>query len=732
MFDVRREYADGILFALALATIPIAICDSPLLSGTDQVLLAATSWMVYGAFLVNFVVVLLDRQAHGAVREVVWDVPLIVGQPLLAFFAGGGSGSIIAVLRLVAVMARGLSRTGAVRLLWRGIVQRPLRTVVAAIPLLLLLWSSIVLRAEISTEGPGRVHSIGDALWWGVVTMATVGYGDISPITPLGRVAAVGAMVTGIAAFSVVTAKLAELLLAARDEIARSEVEAAGHQVLLGWSPRIVTLVRQLMIANESAPHAHIVILCDKPRREAEAELRKHIPELRSSKTKVSCRTGSPQEPTDLATVSPHTARAVVIAHGGGQTTDTVTVLLALLTSGFAPPPDAPVIAEIADPDTALSVRAAFGGRVMVIDPGDLIARITAQSCRQPGIGLAYEELLDFEGSELYLVDEPAVTDRRFGAILRSFPGCIPLGCVDAANHVTLCPSMEHTIGADERLVLLAPDDSMIRFEESRSVAAAEVSSDVEAVVRTEEVLVIGWNPLAETMMRELARYLPSGSRIRLLPYGQSPPNAVTVASDLDVAVVESNNVKGHAKVLDDLVDESDHVIVLTDWTLEPRDADARSLLATLRVRNRIGSRATTLVTELLDEGNVELGRRAGVAEFVVSDKLTSLLMAQLAETPALIAVFDRLLDPDDADFAALPAADFAPPGTTISFDAVIERARQLGHIAVGYRQNLLASRHEDNFGVVINPHGSTIVVFGADDRVLVLTRPAIPRGLAG
>lgn len=55
-----------------------------------------------------------------------------------------------------------------------------------------------------------------DALWWGVTTMTTVGYGDVYPVTGEGRLAAAILMLLGIALFSVVTATLTGLLVQGR------------------------------------------------------------------------------------------------------------------------------------------------------------------------------------------------------------------------------------------------------------------------------------------------------------------------------------------------------------------------------------------------------------------------------------------------------------------------------------------------------------------------------------
>ena len=65
-----------------------------------------------------------------------------------------------------------------------------------------------------------------DAMWWGIVTMTTVGYGDVYPITAEGRIAATILMVLGIALFSVITATVTGLLArqTAEDEAQQSSV----------------------------------------------------------------------------------------------------------------------------------------------------------------------------------------------------------------------------------------------------------------------------------------------------------------------------------------------------------------------------------------------------------------------------------------------------------------------------------------------------------------------------
>ncbi|MEU5958002.1 potassium channel family protein [Streptomyces sp. NPDC047525] len=57
------------------------------------------------------------------------------------------------------------------------------------------------------------IHTFGDAAWWASATLATVGYGDETPVTPLGRLIAVGVMLCGLALLGAVTGAFSSWLL---------------------------------------------------------------------------------------------------------------------------------------------------------------------------------------------------------------------------------------------------------------------------------------------------------------------------------------------------------------------------------------------------------------------------------------------------------------------------------------------------------------------------------------
>jgi voltage-gated potassium channel len=88
--------------------------------------------------------------------------------------------------------------------------------------------SLAILQAERSRDG-ANIQTFGDALWWAITTVTTVGYGDQYPVTVEGRLIAVGLMLSGVALIGVVTATFASWLVQRVEEV-EEESRAATHQ----------------------------------------------------------------------------------------------------------------------------------------------------------------------------------------------------------------------------------------------------------------------------------------------------------------------------------------------------------------------------------------------------------------------------------------------------------------------------------------------------------------------
>jgi voltage-gated potassium channel len=114
--------------------------------------------------------------------------------------------------------------------------------------LVILLVGSIGFSLFEPAEGPWWTR-FGRALWWGMVTLTTVGYGDVVPVTFLGRLVGVALMVIGVLSLSLVTATVASVFIERkfRQEKGLEAVKATQHILILGWPEDAEALLDQLL-----------------------------------------------------------------------------------------------------------------------------------------------------------------------------------------------------------------------------------------------------------------------------------------------------------------------------------------------------------------------------------------------------------------------------------------------------------------------------------------------------
>ena len=156
---------------------------------------------------------------------------------------------------------------------------------------------------------------------------------------------------------------------------------------------------------------------------------------------------------------------------------------------------------------------------------------------------------------------------------------------------------------------------------------------------------------------------------------------------------------------------------------LDQQRADGKTLVTLLHLRDIAAKtgRAFSIVSEMLDLRNRNLATVTRSDDFIVSDRLVSLTITQLAENPSLKPVLDDLFDVEGSEVYLKPAADYVRPDGPVDFYTVVEAARRRGQVALGYRQLRLANDTRANYGVVLNPDKAKAIEFGEDDQIIVL-----------
>ncbi|HEX2645518.1 MAG TPA: hypothetical protein VHU81_21135, partial [Thermoanaerobaculia bacterium] len=189
----------------------------------------------------------------------------------------------------------------------------------------------------------------------------------------------------------------------------RSFVVERDHTLILGWSPKIFTILSELVQANENRHKPRVVILADRDKVEMEDEIAEKVPD--TGKTRVICRTGSPLDLNDLEIVNPHQARSIIILapESGDPDPEVIKSILALTNNPNRRPEPFHIVAELAELRNLEVARLVGKDEVQIIVTSDLISRILVQTSRQSGLSVVYTELLDFGGDEIYFQEEPGL-----------------------------------------------------------------------------------------------------------------------------------------------------------------------------------------------------------------------------------------------------------------------------------------------------------------------------------
>ncbi|WP_370325214.1 potassium transporter TrkA [Euzebya sp.] len=510
----------------------------------------------------------------------------------------------------------------------------------------------------------------------------------------------------------------------------RSAVLESGHTVVLGWSPKIMTVLTELAVANANTPRPRVVVLADRDKVEMEDEIRNQVGD-RLGSTKVICRSGSPLSVVDLQIANIEEARSVILLAPEDDTTDrfVLRALLALTDPSVRTPGRNHVVATLVEPASAEVADIIAGDDVRVLGVGDLIARITAQTCRQSGLSVVYAELLDFDGAEIYFHPEPRLDGRTYADAQLAYETSTVMGLRRADGTILLNPPAATVLAADDHVIAISEDDDTVRLavDPVAPPVPADVRDAPEAPPAPEHTLVLGWNARGGVVLRQLDAYVSPGSTVDVVAAhpGLGEDLAEVTGALAHTAVVATEAAITRRAVLESLaLERYDHIILLAEEAAESRDeADTDTLVTLLHLRDLAARRglAVGVVTEVLDSRNRELLTTTSADDFIVSDQLISLLLAQVSENAELATVFTALFDPEGSEIYLRPADAYVVPGRATPFSTVVASASGRGETAIGYRLAALAGDATAQHGVVVNPPKSAPVTLGPEDRVIVL-----------
>ncbi|MCK4297812.1 MAG: two pore domain potassium channel family protein, partial [Candidatus Marinimicrobia bacterium] len=150
----------------------------------------------------------------------------------------------------------------------KSIFKKPIVKVFIIFLLLTLLASTLVLHFEKNTN-PSEYTSFWDSIWWALVTVFTVGYGDIRPITFGGRMVAIVVMFAGISLLSLITATISSIFVSKkiREDRGLESIKYENHIIICGWNNRAESIIETIFLLSKQK-HLKMILINELPEEE--------------------------------------------------------------------------------------------------------------------------------------------------------------------------------------------------------------------------------------------------------------------------------------------------------------------------------------------------------------------------------------------------------------------------------------------------------------------------------
>ena len=192
---LKRFEAAMRLPIIVSAILPLIV--APESHGWVGAVIGISTWLV---FLIDYVVHVRHLEHYRRTGFGRFDLFVVIATAPWFLLPGTRAGGFVVLLRLARLARLAMATKGS-----RQLFDRLGRIAIVAAGV--LVTSSLVAYYAEHPSNP-EFATVGDALWWGFVTLTTVGYGDIVPKTPTGRFAAVAIMLTGIAVLGLLAGSL--------------------------------------------------------------------------------------------------------------------------------------------------------------------------------------------------------------------------------------------------------------------------------------------------------------------------------------------------------------------------------------------------------------------------------------------------------------------------------------------------------------------------------------------
>ena len=553
------------------------------------------------------------------------------------------------------------------------------------------------------------------------------------------RIASLFVMFTGIFVMGTLISILTTAIDSKLEKLrrGRSHIIESGHTVILGWSDEILVLINELVTANENHPGSCIAILADEDKVEMEDKIREAIG--LQGQTHIICRSGNPMSSIDLNIVSLDTSKSIIVLGVANDISGLAIMKTVLAIINNPNRRDEPyhIVAAIDSLKIMDSIKLISEDEIEVIHKGEFITKIEAQTLLQSGLSVVITDLLDFDGEEIYFKKQPELIGKSYKEVILSYDTSAVIGFYSDDGKVLLNPPSDSVFGEGDQIIAVSHDDDTIILSDQKNSSIDEdlISLSPPLLPKAKNILILGWNKHSLKLINHISDNTSKSSKIIIAADCSDSKDQVNkFSSKMNLTLEHIAIDPTERSQLEGLpFNIIDHVVILPCFDVGPNikplsinQVDASTLVTLLNVRRirQQGGYSLTITSEILDLENRTLIETKDSDDFVVSDHLISLALAQISENKALGPIFNRLFDPHGNEIYLKPVSNYVKTGQPVPFITVVESALRQNETVIGCRvktRNKLEGASNNEYDIILNPDKRSVFEFGIEDKIVVL-----------
>lgn len=522
----------------------------------------------------------------------------------------------------------------------------------------------------------------------------------------------------------------------------RGAIIESDHTLILGWNERVVDIIRELILANESERKAHVVILSNEEKETMDDLIAKRLPDTMS--TVIITTTGDYANINELNRVNVTEASSIIIlancsesasqAEKVNSDVQSIKSVMAIISCQGGSN-ELPIITEIFSQEKRDLIGYFEDENIIAIDSWDIMGKLLVQTSLTSGLEIVYNEMLSFDGGEVYF-HEDNWGNVKFYDLIYHFKDGIPMGIYNEEEGLVLRPETDRLMKNGDQILIFAEDDSTINFESQKFIQpkASMELNDKRLEQTSKKTLILGWHDVADIFIREADDYLLEGSVFDVMFKDPSEEFAAKLNGlNEEYPDFRFNLIDADAQTLDSLKEVNpfsyDNIIILSldddEQTADKIDSDTLIILLLLRtISKNIESHDTKIITQVLNSENQEIIHQTDVDDFIISNKLITMILAQLSEEPLIKVFYDDIFSEDGSEIYIKPAElYFKSFPQKLRFAELYALANQRdSEICLGIRKGNLSKDPSRNFGVTLNPAKDDMIEITKNDFLVVLS----------